>query len=154
MRKKLLALVLFFFSLHINSQVVINEVDADNPGSDTKEFIELKKLMRFCICSYLHYCPAYCRVILVAGLDLDDALSASSSVERCGVWSVLYRLFSQNGVIVLRGQIAYPFGKKLGHLEKSGFFMEKINIDPIQSWISGIFYINYYIVSSHSMNKI
>lgn len=42
MRKKLLALVLFFFSLHINSQVVINEVDADNPGSDTKEFIELK----------------------------------------------------------------------------------------------------------------
>ena len=43
MFKKLLPYFLFisFFS---SAQVVINEVDADNPGSDTKEFIELKSV--------------------------------------------------------------------------------------------------------------
>ena len=56
---------------------------------DLWRFIKLNKMMRVCICSYLHDCPAYCRVIVVAGLDRDDTLSASSSAERCGVWSVL-----------------------------------------------------------------
>ena len=43
MNKILLSIFLFTFSLSF-SQVVINEVDADNPGSDTKEFVELKSL--------------------------------------------------------------------------------------------------------------
>ncbi|QZT36687.1 endonuclease [Halosquirtibacter xylanolyticus] len=39
---KLLLLTLFLFSTLVNAQIVINEVDADNPSTDTKEFIELK----------------------------------------------------------------------------------------------------------------
>ena len=43
MFKKLLTFLLFFLGIFSFSQtVVINEVDADNPSSDTKEFIELK----------------------------------------------------------------------------------------------------------------
>ncbi|MFY7988260.1 MAG: endonuclease [Flavobacterium sp.] len=42
MKKIVLTTILFFCVLFANSQVVINEIDADNPGSDTKEFIELK----------------------------------------------------------------------------------------------------------------
>jgi endonuclease I len=42
MIKKILQISLFFFVLSSYSQVVINEIDADNPGTDTKEFVELK----------------------------------------------------------------------------------------------------------------
>lgn len=39
---KILLPILFFITSMSFSQVVINEVDADNPGSDVKEFVELK----------------------------------------------------------------------------------------------------------------
>ena len=39
---KLLTLLFLMLGMFNYSQVVINEVDADNPGSDVKEFIELK----------------------------------------------------------------------------------------------------------------
>lgn len=35
-------LVLFLFSIPLNAQVVINELDSDTPGTDIKEFVELK----------------------------------------------------------------------------------------------------------------
>jgi hypothetical protein len=41
MRIKIVLLFLFF-GFFTNAQIVINEVDADNPGSDVREFIELK----------------------------------------------------------------------------------------------------------------
>lgn len=41
MVKPHILLLLFCFNFAF-SQVVINEIDADNPGSDNKEFIELK----------------------------------------------------------------------------------------------------------------
>lgn len=37
-------LLLFYFNIAF-TQVVINEIDADNPGSDNKEFVELKSTM-------------------------------------------------------------------------------------------------------------
>ncbi|MGV9003579.1 endonuclease [Flavobacterium sp.] len=42
MFKKLLQIACLFFALSTYSQIVINEIDADTPGTDTKEFIELK----------------------------------------------------------------------------------------------------------------
>lgn len=42
MPQKLLTYLFLFLGIFSYSQVVINEVDADNPGSDVKEFIELK----------------------------------------------------------------------------------------------------------------
>lgn len=42
MPQKLLTLLFLMLGMFNYSQVVINEVDADNPGSDVKEFIELK----------------------------------------------------------------------------------------------------------------
>lgn len=42
MLQKLLTLLFLMLGMFNYSQVVINEVDADNPGSDVKEFIELK----------------------------------------------------------------------------------------------------------------
>jgi len=42
MKKVILLLLAFFTSQLIISQVVINELDADTPSSDTQEFIELK----------------------------------------------------------------------------------------------------------------
>ena len=42
MLKKLLVYAILFFGIAVNAQVVINEVDADNPGTDIYEFIELK----------------------------------------------------------------------------------------------------------------
>ena len=39
---KLLTILFLMLGMFNYSQVVINEVDADNPGSDVKEFIELK----------------------------------------------------------------------------------------------------------------
>jgi endonuclease I len=44
MFKKLLQITCFFAVLSTYSQVVINEIDADTPGTDTKEFIELKSV--------------------------------------------------------------------------------------------------------------
>ena len=41
---KILLPFFLFVSALSTSQVVINEIDADNPGSDTKEFIELKSV--------------------------------------------------------------------------------------------------------------
>ena len=40
--KHYLLFILLFFVYQTKAQVVINEVDADSPGTDTKEFIELK----------------------------------------------------------------------------------------------------------------
>lgn len=37
-----IVLLFFFIGFFSNAQIVINEVDADNPGSDVREFIELK----------------------------------------------------------------------------------------------------------------
>ena len=79
-----------------------------------------------CLSPYLHSSPRLPLLSQRHGLGW----SASSSVERCGVWSVLYRLFSQNGVLVLRGQRAYPLGKKLTCMGKRWKFMGKINNDP------------------------
>ncbi|WP_396192059.1 endonuclease [Flavobacterium sp.] len=42
MFKKLLFCFLLFTSFSFHAQIVINEIDADNPGSDNKEFVELK----------------------------------------------------------------------------------------------------------------
>ena len=42
MHKKLLLFVIILFSTISFSQLVINEVDADNPGSDVNEFVEIK----------------------------------------------------------------------------------------------------------------
>lgn len=42
MVKKIALAVALFFSVTLQSQVVINELDADTPGTDTLEFIELK----------------------------------------------------------------------------------------------------------------
>jgi hypothetical protein len=42
MPQKLLTYLFLLLGMFSYSQVVINEIDADNPGSDTKEFIELK----------------------------------------------------------------------------------------------------------------
>ena len=39
---KQLLFILFIVCFTASSQVVINEVDADNPGSDIREFVELK----------------------------------------------------------------------------------------------------------------
>ena len=44
MIKKLFILFTFSFAFVLNAQIVINEVDADNPGTDTKEFVELKSV--------------------------------------------------------------------------------------------------------------
>ncbi len=40
--KKLFVTILFLIGIATNAQVFINEIDADTPGSDTLEFIELK----------------------------------------------------------------------------------------------------------------
>ena len=40
--KHFLLLIMVGFATVANAQIVINEVDADNPSTDTKEFIELK----------------------------------------------------------------------------------------------------------------
>ncbi len=45
MFKNILLLVLFLSSSLLFSQVVINEVDADNPSTDEREFIELKSTL-------------------------------------------------------------------------------------------------------------
>lgn len=42
MKKILLTTILLFCVLFVNSQVVINEIDADTPGTDQLEFVELK----------------------------------------------------------------------------------------------------------------
>jgi len=42
MYKKLVLALALFCSAVLHSQVVINELDADTPGTDTMEFIELK----------------------------------------------------------------------------------------------------------------
>ena len=42
MPQKLLTLLFLFLGMFTYSQVVINEIDADNPGSDVMEFVELK----------------------------------------------------------------------------------------------------------------
>jgi hypothetical protein len=42
MTKRLLLGVALLFTLFVQGQVVINELDADTPGLDVKEFIELK----------------------------------------------------------------------------------------------------------------
>lgn len=42
MPQKILTFLFLFIGIFTYSQVVINEIDADNPGSDVKEFIELK----------------------------------------------------------------------------------------------------------------
>ena len=44
MLKKLLQVSCLFIFLSTYSQVVINELDADTPGTDTKEFLELKSV--------------------------------------------------------------------------------------------------------------
>lgn len=44
MIKKIAQLIILFYSLLLHSQVVINELDADTPGTDTLEFIELKSV--------------------------------------------------------------------------------------------------------------
>ena len=45
MFKKLLLIFTLTIDSASNAQVVINEVDADNPGTDTKEFVELKSTL-------------------------------------------------------------------------------------------------------------
>lgn len=45
MCKKIILLIIFFSSNLIFSQVVINEVDGDNPGTDFQEFVELKSIL-------------------------------------------------------------------------------------------------------------
>ena len=39
---KLLSTFFLFFGFISSAQVVINEIDADNPGNDVYEFVELK----------------------------------------------------------------------------------------------------------------
>ena len=42
MPQKLLTYLFLFLGMFTYSQVVINEIDADNPGNDVYEFVELK----------------------------------------------------------------------------------------------------------------
>ena len=47
MPQKLLLSLIFLLGFFANAQIVINEIDADNPGSDVKEFVELKSEIPF-----------------------------------------------------------------------------------------------------------
>uniref|UniRef100_UPI0040485E45 hypothetical protein n=1 Tax=Flavobacterium sp. TaxID=239 RepID=UPI0040485E45 len=42
MSKKILTLIFLLLGISIYSQIVINEIDADTPGTDQLEFVELK----------------------------------------------------------------------------------------------------------------